>query len=224
MTKEQLFNEIDNNNLPAIKELLLKGLSINSTFTFGWTPLMYAIALEHWDIVEYFLDKEANCRISGSNPYVIMKGNVKPPFIFDAIIYNTLEGEKIIDYTNMCELDAFSILFYKFFKKESLGVGLICSIEQCERAIYRSLPLEEQHRSSIFFGEKLGRRKYNRFDKILINIALNLPKSFILYVWGKTIFRDFAPYFNKLLNDENYINEISKMLKDQYFFDCKKMV
>ncbi|XP_069707088.1 ankyrin repeat, SAM and basic leucine zipper domain-containing protein 1 isoform X2 [Phaenicophaeus curvirostris] len=57
---EALKKALVQHDVPLIEELLNSGISIESNFKFGWTPLMYAASVADFTVVRLLLDRGAN--------------------------------------------------------------------------------------------------------------------------------------------------------------------
>uniref|UniRef100_A0A8C5MDR3 Ankyrin repeat, SAM and basic leucine zipper domain containing 1 n=1 Tax=Leptobrachium leishanense TaxID=445787 RepID=A0A8C5MDR3_9ANUR len=59
-------------NVEQVKELLDSGLSVESCFRFGWTPLMYAASVANLEMVRLLLDRGANASFDRDHFTVLM--------------------------------------------------------------------------------------------------------------------------------------------------------
>ncbi|XP_028603607.1 ankyrin repeat, SAM and basic leucine zipper domain-containing protein 1 isoform X1 [Podarcis muralis] len=59
-------------NLPAIEELLNSGVSVDSTFKFGWTPLMYAASVSNVELMQILLNRGSNASFDKDQYTVLM--------------------------------------------------------------------------------------------------------------------------------------------------------
>ncbi|XP_054843757.1 ankyrin repeat, SAM and basic leucine zipper domain-containing protein 1 [Eublepharis macularius] len=59
-------------NLSVIEELLNSGVSVESTFKFGWTPLMYAASVVNVELMRILLDRGANASFDKDQYTVLM--------------------------------------------------------------------------------------------------------------------------------------------------------
>ncbi|XP_028928603.1 ankyrin repeat, SAM and basic leucine zipper domain-containing protein 1 isoform X1 [Ornithorhynchus anatinus] len=55
-----------------LEELLNSGMQVDSSFRFGWTPLMYAASIANVDLVRILLDRGANASFSKDQHTVLM--------------------------------------------------------------------------------------------------------------------------------------------------------
>nr|XP_056702474.1 ankyrin repeat, SAM and basic leucine zipper domain-containing protein 1 [Euleptes europaea] len=69
---ETLKKALTTGNLPVIEELLNSGLSVESTFKFGWTPLMYAASVVNLELMRILLDRGANASFDKDQYTVLM--------------------------------------------------------------------------------------------------------------------------------------------------------
>ncbi|KAL4832094.1 hypothetical protein H8958_019576 [Nasalis larvatus] len=58
--KEKFKKAMTIGDVSLIQELLDSGISVDSTFQYGWTPLMYAASVANAELVRVLLDRGAN--------------------------------------------------------------------------------------------------------------------------------------------------------------------
>ncbi|XP_049634823.1 ankyrin repeat, SAM and basic leucine zipper domain-containing protein 1 [Suncus etruscus] len=59
-------------NTSLVQELLDSGLSVESTFRYGWTPLMYAASVSNVEMVQILLDRGANASFSKDKQTILI--------------------------------------------------------------------------------------------------------------------------------------------------------
>ncbi|NXG79602.1 ASZ1 protein, partial [Baryphthengus martii] len=69
---EALKKALFHGDVPLIEELLNSGISIESSFRFGWTPLMYAASVADFAVVRLLLNRGANACFEIDNYSVLM--------------------------------------------------------------------------------------------------------------------------------------------------------
>ncbi|KAH0616583.1 hypothetical protein JD844_027801 [Phrynosoma platyrhinos] len=69
---EALKKAMTTGNLSAVEELLNSGVSVESTFKFGWTPLMYAASVANVELMHILLDRGANASFDKDQYTVLM--------------------------------------------------------------------------------------------------------------------------------------------------------
>ncbi|XP_042326634.1 LOW QUALITY PROTEIN: ankyrin repeat, SAM and basic leucine zipper domain-containing protein 1 [Sceloporus undulatus] len=69
---EALKKALTAGNLSAVEELLNSGVSVESTFKFGWTPLMYAASVANVELMHILLDRGANASFDKDQYTVLM--------------------------------------------------------------------------------------------------------------------------------------------------------
>ena len=55
-----------------VKELLYSGINVDSSFWYGWTPLMYAASVTNVEMVCFLLDRGANASFD-KDKFIILK-------------------------------------------------------------------------------------------------------------------------------------------------------
>ncbi|NWS75034.1 ASZ1 protein, partial [Crotophaga sulcirostris] len=65
-------------DVPLIEELLNSGVSVESGFQFGWTPLMYAASVANFAVVRLLLDRGANACLEIDKYTVLMAACTAP--------------------------------------------------------------------------------------------------------------------------------------------------
>ncbi|KAJ6654086.1 hypothetical protein lerEdw1_007450 [Lerista edwardsae] len=68
---EALKQALTTGNLSMVEELLHAGVSVESTFKFGWTPLMYAASVVNVELMRILLDRGANASFD-KNQYTVL--------------------------------------------------------------------------------------------------------------------------------------------------------
>ncbi|KAK2492395.1 hypothetical protein MC885_015346 [Smutsia gigantea] len=59
--KNETFKKaLSTGDIPLVEELLDSGISVDSSFQYGWTPLMYAASISNAELVRVLLDRGAN--------------------------------------------------------------------------------------------------------------------------------------------------------------------
>ncbi|XP_067420069.1 ankyrin repeat, SAM and basic leucine zipper domain-containing protein 1 [Emydura macquarii macquarii] len=69
---ETLKKALTSGDISKIEELLNSGVNVESSFQFGWTPLMYAASVANVDLVHILLDRGANASFDKDQYTVLM--------------------------------------------------------------------------------------------------------------------------------------------------------
>uniref|UniRef100_K7GF67 Ankyrin repeat, SAM and basic leucine zipper domain-containing protein 1 n=1 Tax=Pelodiscus sinensis TaxID=13735 RepID=K7GF67_PELSI len=69
---EALKKALTSGNVSMIEELLNSGVNVESSFQFGWTPLMYAASVANVELVRILLDRGANASFDKDQYTVLM--------------------------------------------------------------------------------------------------------------------------------------------------------
>ncbi|XP_005388192.1 PREDICTED: ankyrin repeat, SAM and basic leucine zipper domain-containing protein 1 [Chinchilla lanigera] len=71
--KSEIFKKaLTTGNIALLEELLDSGINIDSSFRYGWTPLMYAASVANADLVQVLLDRGANASFSKDKQTVLI--------------------------------------------------------------------------------------------------------------------------------------------------------
>uniref|UniRef100_A0A8C3FI48 Ankyrin repeat, SAM and basic leucine zipper domain containing 1 n=1 Tax=Chrysemys picta bellii TaxID=8478 RepID=A0A8C3FI48_CHRPI len=69
---ETLKKALSSGDVSMIEELLNSGVNVESSFQFGWTPLMYAASVANVELVRILLDRGANASFDKDQYTVLM--------------------------------------------------------------------------------------------------------------------------------------------------------
>ncbi|XP_006023682.1 ankyrin repeat, SAM and basic leucine zipper domain-containing protein 1 isoform X2 [Alligator sinensis] len=70
--EERLKKALTSGNVSLVEELLNSGVSVDISFQFGWTPLMYAASVANVELVHILLDRGANASFEKDQYTVLM--------------------------------------------------------------------------------------------------------------------------------------------------------
>ncbi|XP_043944651.1 ankyrin repeat, SAM and basic leucine zipper domain-containing protein 1 isoform X1 [Protopterus annectens] len=70
--EEALKKALNAGDIGLVEELLNSGLDVDSSFQFGWTPLMYAANVANFELMRVLLDRGANASFSKDKYSVLM--------------------------------------------------------------------------------------------------------------------------------------------------------
>ncbi|KAI5947841.1 ankyrin repeat, SAM and basic leucine zipper domain-containing protein 1 isoform X1 [Manis javanica] len=71
--KNETFKKaLSTGNIPLVEELLDSGISVDSSFQYGWTPLMYAASISNAELVQVLLDRGANASFNKDKQTILI--------------------------------------------------------------------------------------------------------------------------------------------------------
>uniref|UniRef100_A0A2K6FG32 Ankyrin repeat, SAM and basic leucine zipper domain containing 1 n=1 Tax=Propithecus coquereli TaxID=379532 RepID=A0A2K6FG32_PROCO len=69
-------------DISLVQELLDSGISVDSSFRYGWTPLMYAASIANVDLVRVLLDRGANASFDKGKMFELLMAALTQMFLF----------------------------------------------------------------------------------------------------------------------------------------------